>query len=221
MVLIKLLVGVLRNIGLDKSFYLHCLSEGGVGSENVNGVLLADRIEQYHFVFQRLGLSLVDVIAVIVRSELVEHEPAAVTGFGDDLGVHRLMVIVAPVYFSDQYRLGKLHSGFLGVVLTVPFVAEVFIDNALFRKLAGLGVYFRSVNVKDVFLKSFLEYALGNQHTVFLTSDRVFDADTVFDIFELDLSAGGSLLKAVHELFGIVVLVLDNDLRKQLLFDGI
>ena len=105
MVVVKILECVLRHIGLDERLNVHGLGEGGVGREEIDGVLLGYRVEEQHLVLQRLGGSLVEVLTVVVCSQLVEKEPCLVAGIDNELGILRFVVVVAPVGFTYEHCL--------------------------------------------------------------------------------------------------------------------
>ena len=147
-------------------------------------MLLGYRVKEHHFLSQSLGGSLVEVFTVVVGSELVEKEPCLVAGIGNKLCPESLVVVIAPVCLADKYRTVKLLAGLYGVVNAVSLAAEVGVDDALCGELAGLGIDLLGEYVEDIIFKSFKQYLLRHEHTVFLTSDGVLDADTVFDVFE-------------------------------------
>ena len=196
MVVLKLFEGVCGDVGLDIALNGDKLVTADIGSTYPDIHLLTDRIESLHGAALLFGLCLSKALFGIECEELNELKPLVVTILGVACGGGVLNHVV-----TLRHRK---------VISPVKDDLTVF-----FRHL----VDFVSKRLKNVFFESVLLDYTRNKHSCFFSTDTVLNTDTVLDILKVYLSTRCSLSKAVHRLIGIVISILDKDLREEFFSD--
>ena len=104
--------------------------------------------------------------------------------------------------------LGSIVSAYLDVI--EGFLSFFYCDSLVFSDCL-------SDNAEDQSFHSFLFYKSGNEVLCFLTTYRILNTKTVFNVLNIDLTVHCSLFKAVEVFCVAVIEVLYRDLRHKLI----